>query len=174
MKHVTHIQLVIAVISASTPLVAAQNLVINGDFQTGSIAPSTTGYAEQQSVTNAGTWRLSTFDTGHDLFDDFFDHTFGDANGFYMVINGSDNGSGPAWSQAVAVQQGQAYQIEAWCANAYPLSVASLEFRVNGTRVGEPFIAGDLGVTGVWQHRHAVYSAASTGEVTLELWAPTG
>jgi hypothetical protein len=149
---------------------AAPDLVTNGDFQTGGLAPSESGYAQSATMGPPNTWNIVVFDTLNGSWADFFDHTEGDGDGFFMIVNGSDSGAGPAWAQTIAVEPGRGYTVSAHVANAYGAGTASLEFRVDGVLVGEPFSAGDAGVTGVWTRREAGFTAGALTEVRVEIW----
>ncbi|USO00008.1 MAG: hypothetical protein H6810_04930 [Phycisphaeraceae bacterium] len=149
---------------------AGSNLVVNGDFQTGALAPSISNYTPSATMAPPDTWNIVSFDTLNSAWDDFYDNTFGDASGFYMIVNGSDAGAGPAWAQAVSVAPEREYTLAAYFANAYPVDVASLEFRVDGVLVGEPFDAGETGVAGVWVRKAASFNSGGRTTVSAEIW----
>jgi MYXO-CTERM domain-containing protein len=147
---------------------AHADLVVNGDFETGGIAPSTTAYASTDIYAPAQ-YIITNYDTVHSAWVDFFDHTFGTAAGHYMVVNGTDNGTGPTWAQVVAVQPNTEYTLSGWFASLYPASIAWLEFRVDGAIVNPAFQAP--GTLGVWEQRSVTFTTGpATTSISLEIW----
>ena len=54
------------------------NLIVNGDFQTGALTPSSTAYAQDGSMLPPAAWNIVSFDTLHAFWVDYYDHTHGD------------------------------------------------------------------------------------------------
>lgn len=161
---------------------AVANPIVNGNFETGTIGPSTTAYAIDGSMFPPETYNIVSFDTIHPSWVDFFDHTLGNADGHYMIINGSDSGVGPSWAQTVAVTPGTDYDLSAWFASLFPASVANLEWRIIGDQSNitspqfmAPLSVGDGGPgLGVWvQHVFSFNSGANTS-ISIQLWDISG
>ncbi|MBX3385240.1 MAG: PEP-CTERM sorting domain-containing protein [Phycisphaeraceae bacterium] len=171
---------------------SATNLIVNGDFQTGSLGPSTSSYANLpfpgdadppiDSIYDPTTYAIVTFDTIHESWADFYDHTFGDQRGFYMIVNGADDGTGPAWAQTVALAPNTEYDLSAWFASLNAISVASLEFRIIGndsTIISPQFFApmdipdGGPGI-GVWEMRTLIFNSGANTSASIEIWDTNG
>ncbi|MGH7242254.1 MAG: hypothetical protein ACREJD_02415 [Phycisphaerales bacterium] len=148
--------------------VASANQVVNGDFQTGLLGPSTSSYSLDNTMYPPATWNIVSYDTLHTSWVDFYDHTYGDERGEYMIVNGTDQGTGPAWAQTVAVAANTTYSLSAWFASLYPEAPASLEFRVNGVSIGPVFNA-PLPV-GNWEQRSGTFNTGASTLVSVEIW----
>lgn len=161
---------------------ASANPIVNGNFETGVIGPSTSAYAQSGSMIPPETWNIVSFDTIHGSWVDFYDHTHGNANGHYMIINGSDSGVGPAWAQTVAVNPGETYDLSAWFASLFPDSVATLEWRIIGNVSNSvsatfmaPLSAGNGGPgLGVWVQNTFQFSTGANTLISIELWDVSG
>lgn len=154
----------------------ASNLVVNGDFQTGALAPSTTSYTLDNSMIPPATWNIVSFDTLHPSWVDLADHTTGDAQaGRYMIVNGTDAGLGPAWAQVVSVTPNTDYTLSAWFASLFPQSPASLQFQISGVSDGEfdlaasPIFSAPV-ATGTWAQSSFVFNSGSTTSVRIQIW----
>lgn len=170
---------------------AMGNLIVNGDFQSGVLAPSTSMFSFQStngsaslpvdSINDEGTYSIVTFDTIHESWVDFNDHTFGDQRGQYMIVNGSDAGGGPAWAQTVAVLSNTQYDLSGWFASLFPAAVAALEWRIIGdqtTVVSPAFNApadlpGGPGL-GVWEQRSYQFDSGANTSISIEIWDTSG
>lgn len=142
--------------------------VVNGDFQTGTLGPSTTSYTLDGGMYPPATWNIVSYDTLHGSWVDFYDHTYGDERGRYMIVNGTDQGVGPAWAQQVSVAANTDYSLSAWFATLYPEAPASLEFRVNGMSIGPVFSAP--GATATWEQRSGLFNSGNNTLLSLEIW----
>lgn len=181
----TRITIAVGALICSTGAVASANLITNGDFQTGTLGPSTSSYANLpvfgpsdppiDSIYDPTTYAIVSFDTIHDAWADFFDHTFGDQRGFYMIANGADNGAGPSWAQSVALSPNTEYDLTAWFASLHVTSVASLEFRIVGddsTIISPGFIA-PLGVAS-WEQRSFSFNSGANTTASIQIWDTNG
>lgn len=141
--------------------------VVNGDFESGFIAPSTSAYgtndiyAPQQYI-------ITTYDTMHNSWVDFYDHTFGDDRGHYMVVNGSNAGVGPTWAQVVGVSANTDYTLSGWFASTFSAAIASVEFRVNGVVVMPTFSAPLT--LGIWEQRSVTFNTGNATSISVEIW----
>lgn len=167
---------VASVLSVAQTSVSA-NLIINGDFQTGQLSPSTTAYAQSGTMIPESTWNIVSFDTLHPSWADFNDHTLGNAQGKYMVVNGTDGSPGQAWRQLVEVAPNTEYELSGWFASLFPTSVASLEFRVFATSQ-ESYIATGSFVAptslGQWQQHSLTFNSGSADFIAVEIWDTNG
>jgi hypothetical protein len=165
----------IAAVSCMGAQTALGNLVVNGDFQTGSLFPSTTSYANGgESMFNPGTWNIVSYDTFHGGWSDFYDHTLGNEDGRYMVVNGTTLPGGPAWSQTISVAANTDYEMSAWFASI-TVPVAALQFRVvrdSGTIASQTFVTP--GATTEWGFYSYAFNSGSSTTVTVQIWDVSG
>ncbi len=155
-------------IAAGSIASVASAQVVNGDFQTGALGPSTTTYSLDGTMFPPATWNIVSYNTIHPSWVDFYDHTYGDDRGYYMIVNGTDQGIGPAWAQTVSVAANTNYSLSGWFASLFPDAPASLEFRVNGLLVGAGFSA-PLPV-GNWEQRSVVFNSGANTSLSIEIW----
>lgn len=155
-----------ALLVAGLASVASAN-VINGDFETGAIGPSTSAYSTN-NIYDPEQYLVVSFDTVHSAWVDFFDHTHGNANGHYMIVNGSDSGVGPTWAQTVTVLPNTQYELSGWFASLYASAIAQIEFRVDGVLVVPQFSAP--GTLGVWEQRSVTFTTGNVTSISVEIW----
>jgi hypothetical protein len=165
----------IAAVTALGARPALANLVANGDFQTGSLFPSTTSYANGgESMFNPGTWNIVSYDTFHGSWMDFYDHTLGNEDGRYMVVNGAVLPSGPAWSQTISVDPNTDYKMSAWFASI-TIPAAALQFRVvrdSGMIASDTFLTGET--PSEWRFHDFAFNSGSSTTVTVQIWDVSG
>jgi MYXO-CTERM domain-containing protein len=168
--------LALSAIALLTVVGAANAGIINGDFEAGNgIAPSTSNYTLDDTMYPPATWNVVSFDTIHPAWVDFFDHTRGNSDGHFMIVNGTDSGFGPAWGQTVSVSPGTEYNLSAWFASLYPASVAGLSLRVFPAvdRGFEPLAGVDFVAPsdlGVWAEQTLAFNSGIYSAVTVEIW----
>lgn len=153
---------------ASLCAAASANQVVNGDFQTGGLAPSTSSYTQDGTMYPPATWNIVSYDTLHGSWVDFYDHTYGDERGWYMIVNGTDQGLGPAWAQTVSVTANTDYTLSGWFATLIQLAPASLEFRVNGVTISPAFSAPNAAAT--WEQRSVTFNSGALTSLSIEIW----
>lgn len=150
--------------------------IINGDFESGpGIAPSTSSYSLDGTMFPPATYNVVSFDTIHPSWVDFNDHTIGTPNGHFMIVNGTDAGSGPAWKQTVSVTPFTEYNLSAWFASLYPASVAGLSMRVFGAfeRGNAPLASVDFVAPSdlaVWVEQTLSFNSTDLLAVSVEIW----
>lgn len=141
--------------------------VINGDFETGVLGPSTSAYSSN-NIYNPEQFLIVSFDTVHNSWVDFYDHTLGTSDGHYMIVNGSDSGVGPTWAQTVTVMPNTQYTLSGWFASLFAQSIANVEFRVDGVLVNPAFSAP--GTLGVWEQRSVTFTTGNVTSISIEIW----
>ncbi len=163
-------------------------VIMNGDFQTGDLGPSTTTYTYgSPNMVPEGTWRVVSFDTYHKNWADFHDHTLGTADGRFLVINGKTTSSPTsyAWAQTVSIVPMQSYELSGWFASLFAKAVASLKFEVElfddglslGTVSSDVFVAPDplLGSPlGTWEERSFTFASGAADSATIRLFDVSG
>jgi hypothetical protein len=153
----------------------AINVFVNGDFQSGSLAPSTSAYTQSSTMGPAATWNIVAYDTIHPAWVDFYDHTIGNSNGRFMVVNGTTTGGGPSWAQAVTLSPNTYYQFTIWLASLYPPGPpASLEFRVkNGAATLASAYTLAPGPVGQWFYRNMTFYTGAATSLSFQIWDVT-
>lgn len=116
----------------------SSNLIVNGGFEDGSIAPASTGYAysDPNNFIFAGD---GSYTIGNNA-------TLGNIWGcsphggnWAMAINGATGGGVDVWCQTVNVTPGADHRFEAWIMGItipFMVSYANLEFSINGNVIG--------------------------------------
>jgi hypothetical protein len=157
---------------------AANAQIANGDFQAGNTGFSS-GFTYSTSGGSPGlydeaTYGIVTYDTLHPSWSDFYDHTYGDERGLYMVVNGATNNTslGPAWGQTVAVTPGADYTLSMWLASVYGGAPSAVEFRVNGVVV-LPTVQLSSTV-GLWEQHSVSFNSGASTSVLIEIWDTSG
>lgn len=127
--------LVLMAVFSSAPFFA-QNLIVNGDFESGNTDFSTdyTYFINSNNtqgiygvVTNPQTWYPSAFDP-------CIDHTTG--TGFMMVADGFTSVNRKVWEQTVAVVPGKSYLFSYFLQTINNNNPAQIEIRINGVSLG--------------------------------------
>lgn len=155
-------------------LFASANPIVNGDFQTGALVPSTSAYTQSADMLPAQTWAITSFDTLNPSWTDFRDHTTGDASGYFMVVNGSATGGGPSWSQEIVVLPNTHYSLSGWFASVNAAAPAALEFRVRDAPGVIATYAFQLPNTAaVWTNMTCQFNSGSASVLTVEVWDTT-
>lgn len=150
-----------------------QNLVINGNFESGNTG-FTTGYAFGD-VSNPGGYFIGTSpSTAPGAFADWCtcgDHTTG--TGSMMIVNGATTAGWPVWEQTVSVAPSSNYTFSYWGAdvdhdsNSFP----HLLVRINGKVIGEstfPENSPDNG--GKWQNYTFTWNSGSSQSADLAIF----
>jgi len=154
----------------------AQNLITNGDFESGNTG-FTTGYTQYTNTAADYNTSATSDDMGAGLYDVSIrthnssfqpgDHTLGNG-GMAMWVDGGSVPTTVVWSQTVAVSAGTSYAFSTWV-KAIGLSPApGLRFYINGTAIGTFAIANadmstsyNWGVASAWEEYLATWTAGS-------------
>lgn len=139
--------------------------IINGDFELGD-----TGFTSAYGTNDIwaeSQYRVVQSDTIHALWVDFPDHTLGDGQGHFMVVNGSTAATGAAWSQLVSVEPDTEYSLSAFFASVYPASPAWVEFRIDGALLSSFSAPVDVAQ---WSQRNATFNSGERTSIELSIW----
>ncbi len=138
----------------------AQNLLINGNFESGNSGFTTDYTHSPTNVTAARSYAvIANPRSAHGLFADMRDHTSG--SGLMLVVNGSTTEPAPVvWSQQVNVFRNQTYTFSAWAANLFGSSTSIISVRINGeVLTPEVLVPDEIGrwneITRTWNSRSA-------------------
>ena len=131
----------------------SNELITNGDFEEGNegfyteynYKPNPTRYSNNNQGTSA-LWPEQTYAISNDARQDPYswhpnfygqDHTYGNGNGNFMLINGAPASGKVVWRQTIEnIQPNTNYYFNAWGMNLNPSSPARLQFKVNGVNTG--------------------------------------
>jgi hypothetical protein len=150
---------------------ALGNAIVNGDFQTGALAPSTSAYTQSADMLPAQAWAITSFDTLNPSWADFLDHTTGNPSGYFMAVNGSATGGGPSWAQQISVLPNTFYSLSGWFASVNTAAPAALEFRVRDALGVIATYAFQLPNTAaVWTNMTFQFNSGSASVLTVEVW----
>jgi hypothetical protein len=84
-----------------------------------------------------------------------------------MIVNGSQQPGLRVWFQSIAVTAGVTYQLQLWGCTAVVGGSAVLQWQIQGTPIGSPFVLPD--VTAQWAQNTASWTAPSTGTVEIAI-----
>ncbi|MEY3411525.1 MAG: hypothetical protein RIQ70_211, partial [Bacteroidota bacterium] len=117
------------------------NLVVNGDFEQGNTG-FTSDYANAANLGPAGTYAVaSNPKTVHGGFATCNDHT--STTGKMMVVNGNPVANSKVWCTTVNVSSDKYYAFSTSVASVVNTSPAILQFTINGSKLGDPFVANN-------------------------------
>lgn len=161
--------------SVTGNVITGGNLIVNGDFEMGNVAISSSyGYPAEPFTTSSlvpeGLYAIVNLpSTVHSNFTSTgVDHTTG--TGKQMVVNGATNPGVVVWSQSVAVVANADYEFTYWVqtvVNGNDPNPAQLQLYVNGVAAGPIYTANPT--TAVWTQFIYNTNAGSNTILNLEL-----
>ncbi|NLJ21326.1 MAG: T9SS type A sorting domain-containing protein [Bacteroidales bacterium] len=161
--------------SVTGNVITGGNLIVNGDFEMGNVAISSSyGYPAEPFTTSSlvpeGLYAIVNLpSTVHSNFTSTgVDHTTG--TGKQMVINGATNPGVVVWSQSVAVVANADYEFTYWVqtvVNGNDQNPSQLQLYVNGVAAGPIYTANPT--TAVWTQFIYNTNAGSNTVLNLEL-----
>lgn len=113
------------------------NLITNGDFETGAIAPATTDFSWEvydQGIPDE-LWDEGDYTVGpnprdvHPAWAIMTDHS---GSGNMLIVNAGITPAMRVWEQAVAVVSGTQYTLTYWLSSTYPANPASIQCSIEG------------------------------------------
>ncbi|RFC55906.1 T9SS type B sorting domain-containing protein [Brumimicrobium aurantiacum] len=145
------------------------SIVNNGDFSQGN-----TGFSTNYTVGTGGSWgQLSSPGTYaintspsnvHNNFTFCSDHTGN--NGNMMIVNGASTPGTDVWCQTVNVTPNTDYEFSTWITNVInSTNVANLQFKINGTVIGNPFLTSTVGC--VWDQFFSIWNSGTATSATI-------
>lgn len=154
---------------------ANAGLIVNGTFEGGTIAPATSSYPTDPVMWPEGRYNVVTSDTLHPLWVDFFDHTSGNGESGFMIVNGTTEGNGPSWTDTVEVEPGTEFVLSAWLASLYPAAIATVSLRVIGLGDETGTVIAQSDVTApealaTWEQRTLAFNSGDFNALRIEVW----
>ena len=133
--------LVFGLLLAVAPFAKAQNLILNGNFSSGTnnFRSDYVYVTGASSAMPEGTYSVVTKATDvHPYWGNYFDRTSGNSSGKYFIANASANTTQTVWQSNLlnVASPGTAYRFEAYLMSIYPAenNYPSLSFEIgNGT-----------------------------------------
>ena len=149
-----------------------QSVVLNGDFQAGETdfgtdyTPGTGG--TYGLLSTEGQYALTSDPSNvHNNFASCFDHTFGDATGSMLVVNGASFPDLRVWYQTVTVQPNTDYQFSVWGMSCTSNAPAQLTLVVDGNAIGNVF---DLTpITCQWDNHTEIWNSGTNTSVEIAI-----
>jgi hypothetical protein len=150
---------------------SAPNLVNNPGFESGNTGFTST-YTYTPLPITPGTYFITTSPSVVlSTFPPCDDHTYMNGTGNMMLINGNGSSSSSVWCQTIPVMANSFYILSAW-ATCSPISPPVLQFKVNGTDVGDPYSVA----TGFcnWQQFSAVWFSGTSTSANMCIFDVSG
>ena len=139
------------------------NLVVNGDFSQGNNGFSSGYNYVTQNTTqtqyfvgpNPFAWNAGTNSCG--------DHTTGTGN--MLLVDGATTANVSIWCQTVNVIPNTSYAFSAWGLVNDNVNPPNLQFSINGTAIGTPFMPGTTPC--LWQQFNATWNSGNNTTATI-------
>ncbi len=123
-----------------TAFAPSQNLIVNGDFESGNVGFSSSYQYKTPPNTTEGQYFVGpNAQTWNGGMASCPDHTSGTGN--MMLVNGATTANQTIWCQTVSVQPGRDYAFSTWVQMLGASNPAILQFSINGNLLGAPFTA---------------------------------
>ncbi len=148
-----------------TALITGSNLVVNGDFSAGN-----TGFQSDYTYTTNG-FPVGMYGVGSNPAvwlpnaPVCTDHTTGSGN--MLLVNGAQQADVRVWSQTIAIQPNTNYAFSAWLENITTVNPASLQFSINGQRLGSPLTANVNDC--IWNQFHTTWNSGSATTAVISI-----
>lgn len=141
-----------------------QNLIVNGDFSLGN-----TGFVSDYQFSSSGIQPAVYFvgtnsNAWHPAMPPCTDHTGG---GNMLMVNGSDKDGVKVWSQTIQVEPNTNYAFSTWLQNITTINPASLQFAINGTSLGNVFLASNNSC--VWDRFYTVWNSGNNTTAAISI-----
>lgn len=156
---------------------AHAGLIANGTFDGGTIAPASSAYPTDPTMWPEGRYNVTNYDTLHPLWVDFYDHTSGNGESGFMIVNGTTQGNGPSWFQDISVPAGTDFELSLWLASLYPDAISTVSLRVIGvgSDLGNANLIAQSDVTApvelsTWERRAMNFNSGNFSNVRIEIW----
>ena len=152
----------------SAHAVTSSNLLTNGGFEDGSIAPATSDYTLVTDVYQNSLGDPTTYAVGTDpnLYHSAWTSFTAQEGTKMMVVNAADTADKTIWKDAVPVTAGHTYKWEAYVRAAYADNPAQLAFSVNGDII--PAMNTTVSSTSDWVKVNGTWTAP-TGVTSADL-----
>ena len=146
---------------------SGDNLVVNGDFESGNTG-FFSGYTYQSNLGPAATYYIGT--DAHNYHSNFYgvDHTSGSGN--FMIINGAGTPNTVVLSQTINVNPNTDYSFSTWVCTLSQYSeqyLAQLQFSINNVQIGEVFRSPSN--TNVWDNFYEIWNSGSATQATITI-----
>lgn len=146
----------------------SDNLVTNGDFETGN-----TGFVSTYTYCNSNNCLFPLANNGYSVgtnanfFHTLFsgsDHTTGSGN--FMIINGADP-SRTVWKETINVTANTTYAFGCWISTMIVLSAAQIRFSINGVQLGSIYNAPNQ--VNLWNQFYVTWNSGANTSATIEI-----
>ena len=147
-----------------------QNLVQNGDFETGGLAPSASNLTFGSNVCAYGYYAIGqSIQAVCSNFPNLTDHT-NPPSGYLMAIDGDQNQATDIWSQSINVVAGETYSFNFWIINTATNANQRPDFSIRlGTNVFLNLDGANMSGNQIWQQYCGQFTATSSGTFSLTI-----
>ena len=150
--------------SVSVKTFSGNNLVVNGDFESGNTGFTSDYVHNPVSLVAEGVYAVTPNPNNqHPGFQPCGDHTSG--SGQMMAVNGAGTPGQNVWCQTITVLPNTSYVFSAWVATLVAASPAILQFYANGSPIGGAFNAPNN--TCDWIQFYNIWDSGGSSSVTI-------
>ena len=146
----------------------AQNLVINGNFNSGNTG-FTSAYSYTTDLVPEFTYAIGTDPASfHNYTYTIGDHTTGTGN--MMIVNPGSTPGQAAWRQTVGVTPNSIYNVSAWTMGWYVFEpvAADVRLQINGTPVGSDLVL-NTPTDSAWKEFGGLWNSGTATSATIEI-----
>ena len=176
--------LVVLVIFTFTPALVAQTpateMLTNGDFQLGNTGFASTYLYQDPAATSPSTvFEQGTYTVAPNLMSpivlhpspglpNYYDHTYGNSKGMFMIINGSTTADKTFWSSSLSVLPNSFYSFSMWLSvwNNSSDNLPQIQVDFNGTTA---MIAIPTLPLGTWTNFTTTWFSGSSTSLQIDL-----
>jgi gliding motility-associated-like protein len=140
------------------------NLVVNSDFSQGAVGFTSDYINDPNLIYLPGYYAIvSSPDLIYSNFPPCDDHSPGQGN--MMIVDGATNANDDIWCQTIPVTPNTLYAFGAWVGTIVPISVAQIQFLINGQPLGGP-ISAPLEVC-AWTQFFQLWNSGTANSATI-------
>lgn len=142
------------------------NLIVNGDFSAGNTGFTSSYLYSPSSGFNPGVYNVgNNIQAWHPAMSPCSDHTTG--NGNMMMVNGASTPNVVVWSETVPVQPNTNYAFSTWLQHITTINPASLQFSINGNRIGPIFNANSTSC--IWEQFYSMWNSGTSTMAVISI-----
>jgi len=161
-------------VAVSAQAVCEDNLIVNGDFESGN-----TGFTSEYDYSPSDMYPPGkyTIDTSpknvHSSWADYGDNTSGSGN--MLIVNAACNDGGGSgcssaveviWEQTVTVNSNTPYVFRYYLSSSYPVAPAQIQVTINGSVIGTDYASSNVAE---WDENSYTWNSESATSATIVL-----
>ena len=141
--------------------IGAEN-VVNGDFEQGNV-----GFSSEYEYLMESAPGGYIVDDNANMYNGGFHGLGHGGTGKFMIIDGATEPDVIVWTEQLSVVPNTYYTLSAWVCTLIPESLALLQFSINGTQIGDVFMAPSQ--TNTWQQFSAIWYSGNSTTATITI-----